>query len=155
MALRRVDRQTMKVYIYIVGSSKNSKRSIISAASGSTGLFYFLANDPDFRRSKFRNCYGIQAARARFLETKISSPVSSFYSFFFEGRKFDFSSIEEKKRFFGRRESLVFFPSRHTAVSSAQRCNNVAAQRDSLFYAIINPSHGSCERRVVDSNSII
>lgn len=46
---RRVDRQTMKIYIYIrsiLGPSKNSKRSIISLASGSTGLFYFLANDP-------------------------------------------------------------------------------------------------------------
>lgn len=116
------DKRWRYIYIYIytiVGSSKNSKRSIISAASGSTGLFYFLANDPDFRRSKFRNCYGIQAARPRFLETKISSPVSSFYSFFFEGKIRLFVHRGEEAFFWEARISRVFSVATHSCVVGA------------------------------------
>lgn len=70
-----------------VRSRKSRNRQL--SRSGSTGLFYFLANGPvSGRVVKFRNCYEIQADRRKPVEPSPLTPsfiktykhISSFFS---------------------------------------------------------------------------
>lgn len=149
-------------YIYIrsiLGPSKNSKRSIISLASGSTGLFYFLANDPVSGRVQnletvteskppifvlwWRgNSITCSSIFQRDKPWMIGNPFHEIFSKERIYRSIERGAINKEfwearkivDREFWKRESRVFpsFIATHSWLSTP-RCNNVAAQRDSLF----------------------
>lgn len=157
------DKRWRYIYIYTVDPWALEKLETVNYLSclWFNRVILFPGKWSRFRpRSKFRNCYGIQAAHLRFMvETRGNSITCSsifqrdkpwmignpFHEIFSKERIY--RSIERgaiNKEFwearkivdreFWKRESRVFpsFIATHSWLSTP-RCNNVAAQRDSLF----------------------